>query len=659
MGKVNKKMSRVVGGQSLSTRVIIVVAILMLGLIVVSEICSGIVIQTLMTDNCEQILEAKSTANAKIIDNWASDQMHRLDGMITSLEAARTLEHESIMMYLEKQLENNPGALMYYVCFEYDKSVNPADHSVLDLDPTERDWWKQAVEKGDFVFTDPYVDAASGGIVISIAKPFEIDGKLAVMLADIAIDDLVVMVDEIATDSGSEAFVVADNGYVITHKNKDYMPSADGNKVLTDSIDINLDTEDVTVFTDYDGSEKYAAVRSIPSMGWKLGVTSDLSVMQQKISGNLSRNIVIIAVIFLVSLVVIYIVIKKMLRPVSEAVKVIESVSQGDFSNTLKKTNRKDEIGILQRSVDDLVNNLSGMIRDANNILGEMAAYNLAVDDMNTYPGEFDDLSISVNSIKNILNGLLREVQGAAAGVEMGATQLSQAADSLSAGTTTQAMSIQKLEDDVQNVAERINRSAENCNVVSGEISRLDLEIKEGNAQMAELLKAVDDVEKMSSDILDIVGAIDNIAFQTNILALNASVEAARAGENGKGFAVVAEEVRNLAAKSAEESQKTGELIQECISSIKLAKNHADSTSECLDKVVSSSEEIFTAFTTISKDTAEQASSSNDIQEEIHNIADVVQSNTAASEETAASSVELSDQANKMTEIVNNFKVNG
>ena len=161
----------------------------------------------------------------------------------------------------------------------------------------------------------------------------------------------------------------------------------------------------------------------------------------------------------------------------------------------------------------------------------------------------------------------------------------------------------------------------------------------------------------MSSDIKNIVGAIDTIAFQINILALNASVEAARAGESGRGFAVVADEVGSLAEKTSESSKMTAELIANCLKQIERAMESAESTAGCLKDIVDNSEVISDAFKDIAADTKEQAEKSLRIREEIANISDVVQTNTATAEETAAATQELSEQAKSLSRLISKFRV--
>ena len=163
--------------------------------------------------------------------------------------------------------------------------------------------------------------------------------------------------------------------------------------------------------------------------------------------------------------------------------------------------------------------------------------------------------------------------------------------------------------------------------------------------------------EECYVDIQKIVGTIDSIASQTKILSLNASVEAARAGERGRGFAVVAEEVRNLAVKCGEASNKTSDLVNDCVKSIVNAKECADATFESLSGIVNDSSEISVAFQNIASDTLEQAHKSKRIQDEVDNISEVVQTNSATSEETAASTALLSEQAKSLKELIRKFKI--
>lgn len=347
----------------------------------------------------------------------------------------------------------------------------------------------------------------------------------------------------------------------------------------------------------------------------------------------------------------------KISNPINRVKDALVALSQGKLDTKIETVSGKDEIAVLQNTTAELLETLAMIIGQANRVLGSIAQYDLTADDMDSYPGAFDSLAHSVNSIKSTLHILIGEVQNAVMSVDVGSRELADATAALSQGTVSQANSIQTLADNLSVVVDRINRNSENETVINQKLSNLDNQIHAAGKQMDELFKAVDEIEIMSSNIQKIVGTIDSIAFQTNILSLNASVEAARAGEMGNGFAVVAGEVRSLAEKCSESSKKTAELIDQCITSIGHAKKCADASYESLGSIIDNSSEIATAFRDISEDTKEQAEKSNDIQHEVNTISDVVQTTTTTVEETAASTEALSEQAANLQSMIHNFKL--
>ncbi len=155
--------------------------------------------------------------------------------------------------------------------FEYDKSVNPADHSAIDLDPTTRDWWGQAVSKGGLIYTEPYVDYATGRMIVSLAEPLELQGRQAVLLADITIDRLVELVGGISSGGVGEAFLLSAGGSVLTHADEALLPSEAGMTVLDDVIAIDLDASGAQKIEDPDGTAQYVDIATVERTGWKLG----------------------------------------------------------------------------------------------------------------------------------------------------------------------------------------------------------------------------------------------------------------------------------------------------------------------------------------------------------------------------------------------------
>jgi len=225
----------------------------------------------------------------------------------------------------------------------------------------------------------------------------------------------------------------------------------------------------------------------------------------------------------------------------------------------------------------------------------------------------------------------------------------------LSQGATEQASAIEELTASLEEVSSQTKLNAKNAGEANelAEIAKSNAE--HGNRQMQEMLKAIEEINVASSNISKIIKVIDEIAFQTNILALNAAVEAARAGQHGKGFAVVAEEVRNLAARSANAAKETTDMIEGSINKTEGGTRIANETAKALNEIVGNISKVSDLVSNIAMASNEQASGVEQINQRIMQVSQVVQTNSATAEESAASSEELSGQASLLREMVGKY----
>ncbi|WP_043930674.1 methyl-accepting chemotaxis protein [Bacillus sp. EB01] len=287
----------------------------------------------------------------------------------------------------------------------------------------------------------------------------------------------------------------------------------------------------------------------------------------------------------------------------------------------------------------------------------QIAAGNLDITiDIDT-KDEIGSLASALRKMNDKLNELIHEVRSASEQVASGAKQISETSITLSQGATEQASSIEQLSVTVEEISTQTKQNADssnNANLLAKEAMK---RAGEGNSQMTDMLKAMDDINVSSESISKIIKVIDEIAFQTNILALNAAVEAARAGQHGKGFAVVAEEVRNLAARSANAAKETTEMIEGSIRKVEGGTKIANETAASLTKIVEDVAKVAELINDISFASNEQSVAISQINQGIVQVSQVVQANSATSEQSAAASEELSSQAETLKNKVSQFKL--
>ena len=537
--------------------------------------------------------------------------------------------------------------------------LNKKGVSIKDgTDFSDRDYVKAALN-GKTNISDVTLSKYTNTYGISIAAPLISSGRIiGVVYYRADVDFMNDIVKHISVGQGSYAYILDENNNVIAHKNEKYIMNDKYKEMIPKDIKNCISSQNGSMTCSYGGDKYICGYSKIDkTANWRVVIASPESAYNSDILRFVKKLVISDIIALIVAIIVALIIARVISRPIVRVKNLLSALAQGDLSVQLNDTKNKDELGILQNSAVSLNRMLSDMLTQSGDVLSKMAAYDLTSEDMREYPGKFNELAASINSIKAILSNMILNIQNSSVNVDGGSKQLAEAASMLSEGTMAQASSLQKLVTDVENVAQNINANSDKTIFVNESLGNLDSEIKDGNQKMQELSNVVRTVEEMSEDIKKIVNTIDGIAFQTNILALNASVEAARAGESGRGFAVVAQEIGTLATKSRDASKKTAELIEKCIKGIESAKEYADITSDSLAKIVSDSNNIANAFDEMSKANEIQAKNANDIRNEIENISQVVQSNTATAQQTAASTEVLSEQAAALKDMTGRFKV--
>jgi len=550
---------------SIKGNIIFYVAVCTAVIIAVTAALNSVVMRNVLITNGHNMLMEEAENAGELMNEWLVRQACIVGTMKSGLETMDRDDMETVMDYLGANLSRNADALMYYCCFGYNGGVFPADHSTLDLDPSTRDWWMDAVGTGGLIYTEPYTDFATGQMIVSIAEPFTLDGEQAVILADITIDSLIEMVKGIGTDESVQTFLLAGDNSVITHENEAYLPKKEGNTILTDALDIGLDGEGVSVFRDYDNVPKYAAVHEVQTTGWRIGITQPVSVISREVRNHLMFPLAVDIVLLAVFIILLNVVVSRLLKPLA----VMKAFIREKVIGKKNCAAEKKEVREISYLIEELENRVVSTIQKTQQETG------LIRDMMAKTDVHVSDMSGSIMEISAVME-------------ETGAS------------VATQTASISAMEKNCRDVAEAVEELAGSAHTITARAQEIIARVEQmvpgllkdkKNAihitiNSKQNLESAIEESKEIEKIVEVSEAISAIARQTNLLALNASIEAARAGETGKGFAVVADEIKRLSATTGNEIEKVNKLVGKVMESVKKLSGEGTRIVTFLDEIV-------------------------------------------------------------------------
>ncbi|ELQ6261629.1 methyl-accepting chemotaxis protein [Cronobacter malonaticus] len=482
-----------------------------------------------------------------------------------------------------------------------------------DYDPTIRPWYQQAVKADAPVVTAPYVDAGTGKLVVTFAVPVKQNGVIAAVVAgDLSMESVIANVRSIHPTENSSGLLVNDDGTLIAAKDP-ALTSKPFDKAVSGVAFSELKASDTALEGDIGGAQKELLATRVPGTQWYLVVALDESDATSGMRALLSTSAISVLVLLLITGALMHFLVTRLLKRLLMIRDALVAISSGtnDLSQRLPEDGR-DEVAQIAHAFNAFCDKLAGVM------------------------GQLRDASASVKVAANEIAAGNQDLSGRTEQAASSLRETASAVEQITASVANSTDAAAQANSQAQSATDAASRGGE---VVSKAISTMQL------------------IESASAKIGDITSVIDGIAFQTNILALNASVEAARAGEQGRGFAVVAGEVRNLASRSAQAAKEIKSLIDSTTQSVATGSRYVRLAGESMEEIVSSIGNVSGIMREITVATSEQMKGIQEINHAVLQLDQMVQQNAELVVQSAAAAGALQGQAGELAQTAGHFRI--
>lgn len=531
-----------------------------------------------------------------------------------------------------------------------------------DWDVTSREWYAPCVETKATVLTDPYVDSATGEVILSAVTPvFDTSGSqiLGVAGIDVSLAHLNDVMSGYKIGKKGYVFLLTGDGVVIYHPQAELVQKnikeADVSQNVIDAVKAGKEQ-----FLKYkaSGSTKYGMLAPVGETGYL--VVSNMP--RQEYYALLIGMVVALIIVFVIGILLIVVSIKKsavkLSKPIMDLNHTAQQLAAGDLDVQLEIT-AEDEIGELGESIGKTVDRLKEYIvyiDETAEVLAQIADGKLTIELKNDYVGEFQKIKNALLNISESMNEVMKHIGETSGQVSIGASELADASQMIAEGAQTQAASVQQLAATTTEVADKVQESRKDAELSAEATVRVTEMMVQNQDKMKMMMGAMNTIRETSQKVVGIIQTIEEIAEQTNLLSLNASIEAARAGELGKGFAVVADEIGKLALESSKAASMTRELIGVSMEEINKGNDIATGVMSSLEGSVSAVDRVNEMIKKTAENAAVQAENMEQIRIGIDEIAQGVNDNSAVSQETYATSEQLANQTVTLNELVQRFE---
>ncbi|WP_301583920.1 methyl-accepting chemotaxis protein [Halomonas alkaliantarctica] len=597
---------------SLRARILLAALTAIVLALIINGIASYTTIKFHNTQQVSRNLNAVVDGNTQAINEWFNARYT----MLASMEDAASSSDPLVAL---RQLANSGNYLTSYLAYPSTSDAVFSDgwQPPSDYDPRQRPWYEAAAKAQDTIITAPYVDAQTGGLVVTFARPFYRNGQLAAVIgADITIEDVIEIVASIAPTPSSFGFLTTEDGTLVAHPDAQLTlePSSVLSSDLTnDSLAQIIQAEEPQALELQDSAKLLMGSTVGGSSGWQLVVALDEYEATAGLRAIATTSIITLLVVAAITAVVFSLLLSLLLRRLLGVRNAMDNIASGEGDLTQR----------LPEEGNDEVTQIASAF--------------------NSFVGKMEAVLIDVRTSSEAVHHAANEIA-------MGGQDLSRRTDNAASSLQQTSASVEQITSTVQHTA----ASAQEANQLSNEASNV---AKEGGQVVANVVTTMEDITHASDKIGDIVTLMNSISFQTNLLALNASVEAARAGEHGRGFAVVADEVRKLAGRSSEAANDIQKLIEDSQTKVNKGTSLVRNAGATMQDIVAHITRVTEVLAEINAATSEQSDGINQVNIAVAELDRMTQENAAMVEESTTAAEQLKEQAEHLSGTISSFKL--